>query len=101
MTDTARPQEEQGLEKGMGEEVEHADRHARLGDFYTEVALFRQSHADYSQTQHHVAQLTDGGIRQHALDIVGRQPHRGGENSRKAADNGDESDCLSRANEER
>ena len=71
VVDAARAQEEQSLEEGVVEEVEDAD-----GD------------APHPQPQHHVAELADGGVGQHALDIGHHQPHGGGEDGGEAADDG-------------
>ena len=57
-------------------------------------ALMRQRQARRAQTQHHVAELADGGVGQHALDIVHDQAHGGGEDGGKAADDGDDREGL-------
>jgi hypothetical protein len=63
MDHAAGAEEEQRLEEGVGIEVEHADA----------VGL-RHGEAD-----EHVAELTDGGVRQHPLDVVLHQRDGGGE----------------------
>src|SRR5258706_1774465 len=48
----ARAEKQQRLEKRVGDEMEHANRHTA-----------------YSQTQHHEAQLRNGGVSENAFDI--------------------------------
>ena len=71
--DGARAQEEQGLEPGMGEEVEH-------GRFPGQQA----------QGHDHVAQLGEGGVGQHALDVILLGGHEGGDDGRDGADDGND-----------
>ena len=59
-----------------------------------------QDHAHRPQPQHHVAELGDGGIGQHALDIVGGQTHGRGEDGREAPYNGHHGNRLRRVDEE-
>jgi hypothetical protein len=42
-----------------------------------------------SQAQHHVAQLGDGGVGQHSLDVIHYQAHSGGKEGGESADYGD------------
>ena len=67
-------EEQQRLEEGVGEQVEHR---RRIG-------------AD-ARGQEHVAELRAGRIGDHPLDVVLRQADRGGEQGRDRADVGDES----------
>ena len=66
MHDAAGRQEEQGLEEGVGEQVEDA-----------------RGHHAASQGEEHVTELTDRRVSQHALEVVLRQgdesPEQGGE----------------------
>ena len=64
--------EQQRFEEGVRDQVEHAGQPA----------------AD-AQGQHHVAQLADGRVGQHALDVGGGDGDRGGQKQRDAADVGD------------
>ena len=72
-----------------------ADMQVPVGDFVS------QSYADGSQAQHHITDLADGGISQHAFNIISRQTHGSGKDSRKPADNGDEGNSIDRVDEER
>ena len=63
MDDAARAEEEQGLEHGVGEEVEHACH-------VTQAAVMRVGRSTYAQSHHHEADLRDGGEGQHALDVA-------------------------------
>ena len=77
-------EEQQGLEEGVGEDVEHA----------------RSECAD-AERQEHVSQLRDRGVGQHALDIVLHQADRGGENRGERADDGDRLHRRRRQHEQR
>ena len=70
--DRAGRQEQQRLEEGVRHQVEHAGHVAA------------QAHGG-----NHEAQLRDGGIGQHLLDIELRHRHRGGKQRRGRADDGD------------
>ena len=94
MVDASGPHKEQRLEEGMGKEMEHAHGDTGLGYLGRGVAFMVQNHTHGTQAQHHIADLADGGIGQHAFDVVGGQPHRGGKDSRKAADNGYHGDGI-------
>ena len=71
--DGACAEEEQGLEEGVGDEVEHADGWA----------------AD-SETHHHVAELGDGGVGEDALDVPLGDGDGGAEEGGDGADPGDD-----------
>ncbi len=71
--DRAGAQEEQCLEEGVREEVEHARRHAAR-----------------AERQEHVAELADRREGQDALDVVVDQAHRRREDRREAADDRDD-----------
>ncbi len=64
-------EEQQRLKEGVGHEVEDPGRHG--------------PHPD---GQHHVPQLAHRGEREHALDVHGRQPHRGGKDRGECTDRG-------------
>ena len=66
--DGTRTEEQQRLEEGVGEDVEHASG--------------ERAHA---QSEKHVAQLRDRGVGQHALDVVLHQSDGGGEDARSCA----------------
>ncbi len=67
-------QEQQGLEEGMGEQVEHAGANAR-------------QRTD-AEGQKHIAQLTDRGISQHPLEVGLRDRNDAGHQGRERADRG-------------
>jgi hypothetical protein len=71
--DGACAQEEQRLEEGMRDEMEHAD-----GD------------AADAEAHHHVAELRDGGVGEDALDVVLRDGDERAEERRERADPGDD-----------
>ena len=73
VNDRAGAQEQEGLEEGVGEEVEHG----------------RLVGAD-AGGEEHVAELRTGRIGDHALDIVLGQSDRGGEEGRDRANDGDD-----------
>src|SRR2546421_7668452 len=73
MDDAARSEEEQGLEEGVGHQVEDA----------------RGERAN-SAGQEHVAELADSGIGEHALDVGLYQTDGSGEERSGAADDGDD-----------
>ena len=77
-------EEEQGLEEGVREQVEDRD----------------PVRAD-AQRQEHVAKLADGGVGEHALDIVLHQPDGGGEDRGERAHRGDDGQHLRRELEQR
>ena len=64
--------EEQGLEEGVGHQVEHADGHA----------------AD-AQAHHHVAELRDGGVGHDLLQVAGAQGDERGHDGGDRADDDD------------
>ncbi len=66
-------EEEQGLEEGVGEEVEH-----------------RRAIGADSGGEEHVAQLRAGRIGDHPLDVVLNRPDGGGEDGGRSADHGDD-----------
>ena len=73
MDDGAGAEEEQRLEEGVGDEVEHAD-----GD------------AADAEAHHHVAELRNGGVGEDALDVVLRDGDQRGEEGGDRADPGDD-----------
>ena len=80
-------EEEEGLEKGVREEVEHA-----AGD--------AAGHSR-AESKEHVAELTDRGIGQDALQVELRERDEAGEQSCKAADAGDDELRGGRSHEQR
>ena len=68
LTDPA-PRKRQRLEERVGEEVEHR----------------RGPRAD-AERHHHVAELADGGVREHLLDVVLHEREHGADEDRDAAD---------------
>ncbi len=72
-------EEQQRLEEGVREEVEHASQPTAQ-----------------AQGQHHVAQLADGRIGQHAFDVSGGDGDRGGDEERDRAHDGDDQQDLGR-----
>ena len=68
--DDAGAEEEQGLEEGVGQEVEH-----------------RRLPCANAKRQKHVTDLADGGVGEHAFDIVLRQRAETGQQERSGADN--------------
>ncbi len=72
VVDAARAQEEERLEEGVGEQVEHC-----------------RGHSPDTQGKHHEPQLTDGGIGQHALDVGHHQAHGGCKQGGAGPDVGD------------
>ena len=73
VNDRARAHEQERLEEGVGDEVEHAD-----GD------------AAEAEASHHVAELGDGGVGEDALDVVLRDGDEGGKDRGGCADPGDD-----------
>jgi hypothetical protein len=71
--DTAGAQEQQPFEEGVGDQMKD-----------------RTDEATDTGAKEHIAELTDGRIRQHAFDIVLDQADAGGENRRQTTDNRDE-----------
>ena len=71
MDDAARPEEEQRLEQGMGEEVEHRGHVAQPA----RVGIGRGADAERDD---HEADLRDGAEGQHALDVALHAGHHGG-----------------------
>ena len=65
-------EEEQGLEEGVSEDVE--DSGGECAD---------------AEREEHVAELGDGGVGEHALDVVLNEADGGGEDSGEGADDGD------------
>ena len=63
MDDAARAEEEQGLEHGVGEEVEHAGH-------VTQASFVRVGRGTYAESHHHEADLRNGGEGQHTLDVA-------------------------------
>ena len=70
----AGPEEQEGLEKCVREQVEHAGGHAEL--------------AAGAQGQEHVAELADGRVGQDPLQVGLRQGDQRGQQGREAADRG-------------
>ena len=66
VVDAARAEEQQGLKKGVGKEVEQGG-----------VV------SPHAQGGHHIPQLAHGGVGHHPLDVVGGQAHSGGEHGRE------------------
>ena len=67
--DGTRAEEEQGLEHGVGEQVEH-------GSHVTDAALALQRRDD-AKGHEHVSYLRDSGERETALDVALAASHRG------------------------
>ncbi len=84
MDHRAGAEEQQGLEEGMGEQVEDRGRIGRD-----------------AQREEHVAELRAGRIGDHALDVVLRQADGGGEEGGRGADHGDEGQRVGRVFEQR
>ena len=80
----ARAKEQERLEEGMGEQMEHADR------------IGAHAHCD-----EHVAELRTGRVSDHALDVVLHEADSRGEECRGRADQRDESLRLRRKLEQR
>src|SRR5437667_3269074 len=76
MQNATSTQEEQGLEKGVCEQVEHARANAVI------------SRTGYTQTNKHIAQLTDRREGQHAFEIGLDKRDGGGKEGRNATDPG-------------
>ena len=91
--DAAGREEQERLEKGVGEQVEHArDDGVRAG---------RRRADGAAEAEEHVAELAQRGIGQHALEVVLRQGDQGGEQGREAADAGDDELGVRRVLKER
>ncbi len=73
LDDAPRPQEQQGLEEGVGQEVKHA------------ADDIRGPHR-----QNHVAHLADGGVGQHPLHVGLGQGRQGGVKGGYGADRGND-----------
>src|SRR6266446_1492923 len=76
----ASTQEEQGLEEGMREEVEHAGARAIC--------------ARYTETHEHVAKLADGRERQYTLEVYLRYRNRCGKDRGDSSHPGHHLECL-------
>ena len=83
VNDGAGGEEEQRLEEGVGDEVEDG------GGVGRDAAA-----------EEHVAELRDGGVGEHALDVVLDQGDGGGEEGSGCADDGDDAEREGRAVEE-
>src|SRR5581483_3309566 len=70
VNDRASAEEEQGFETSMGENVEDTS-----------------SECTHTQGEEHVSKLGDGGVSQHALDVVLHQADGGGDDGCQCADN--------------
>ena len=73
MNDRAGAQKEQRFKESMGHQVEDTG-----------------GVSGHAAGQHHVTELRDGGVSQHALDVGLGQTHGGGKNGGEAADDGDD-----------
>src|SRR5882762_7429112 len=72
VNDRSRAHEQQGFEKGVRDQMKHPD-----------------GRAAGAQTDHHVAELRDGGVGEDAFDVVLRNRYARGEDSSDSADPGD------------
>ena len=74
MDDTTGSQEEQGLEHGVGEEVEHGGHVTQRAHVLVTGGIFG---AD-TERHHHEGYLRNGGEGQHTLDVALAAGHGGG-----------------------
>ena len=90
MDDAAGTEEEQRLEHGMGEEVEH-------GGHVTQTTMVLMSGGDfgtYAEGHHHEGYLRNGGEGEHTLDVALSAGHGSGIESGEGADPGHDAEGV-------